>query len=187
VEECLPELKPPQAEISLVQQCLQEKNLVSAGKPVLVHPGSGGVRKMWPLKKWWGLVRFLRGYDRRPLFMTLGPADERLKGFAIEVKRDGVLVLEGISLPRLAAFLSQCGLFIGSDSGVSHLAALMGIPTLVIFGPTDPGIWAPRGSHVHIIEESWKEADVLAWSPDLATPYLDSHLAEIVTSLLPSR
>jgi len=185
VEECLPELKPSQAEISFVQDYLQQKNLVSAGKPVLVHPGSGGVRKIWPLKKWWGLVRFLRSNDRRPLFMTLGPADERLKGFAKEVKSCGVRVLEGISLPRLVAFLSECGLFIGSDSGVSHLAALIGIPTVVIFGLTDPGIWAPRGSHVHIIKESWEESEVLTWSPDPATAFLDSHLAELVISLLP--
>jgi heptosyltransferase III len=187
VEECLPELKPSKAEICLVQDYMRKNSLVSAGKPVLFHPGSGGLRKMWPLNKWWGLVRFLRGYDCRSLVMTLGPADERLKGFAKEVERCGVAVLEGISLPWLAAFLSQCELFIGSDSGVSHLAALMGIPAVVIFGPTDPGIWAPRGPHVHIIKESWEESEVLAWSPDLATASLDSHLMGLVTSLLPSR
>jgi heptosyltransferase III len=186
VEECFPVLKPSQVEISLVQEYLRKKNLVSAAKPVLIHPGSGGVRKMWPLKRWRGLVRFLRGYDLRPLLMTLGPADEQLKGFAKEVENCGALVLEGISLPRLAAFLSECGLFIGSDSGVSHLAALIGIPTVVIFGPTNPGIWAPRGSHVHIIKDSWKQPEVLAWSPDLETIPPNSHLLEIVASLLSS-
>ena len=61
----------------------------------------------------------------------------------------------------LAAFLSECRLFIGSDSGVSHLAALVGIPTIVMFGPTDPGFWAPRGPNVHILKESWEESEVL--------------------------
>jgi heptosyltransferase III len=186
VEERLAELKPSQAELSRVQDYIWKQKLVSAGKPVLVHPGSGGGRKIWPLNKWWGLVRFLRNYDCRPLVMTLGPADERLKGFAKEVERCGVLVLDGISLPWLAAFLSGCELFIGSDSGISHLSALMGIPTVVIFGPTDPNIWAPRGPHVHIIKETWQESDVLAWSPDPEAASLGSHLTELVTSLLPS-
>jgi heptosyltransferase III len=187
VKERLPELKPSLTEISLVQDFLRENKLVSTGRPVLIHPGSGGVGKMWPLKNWWSLVGFLRGYDRCPVVMTLGPADERLKGFAKEVARFGVLILEGIKLPRLSAFISQCRLFIGSDSGVSHLAALMGIPTVVVFGPTDPGIWAPRGSHVHIIKEGWEESEVLNWSPDGATASLDSQFVELLKNLLPRK
>jgi heptosyltransferase III len=186
LQACLPELKPSQREISLVQGFLRKNDLKSTDRPVLVHPGSGGIRKVWPLKKWWSLFGFLSGYKRCPVVMTVGPADERLEDLAKEVKSLGVLVLEEITLPLLAALISQCRLFIGSDSGVSHLAALVGVPTVVIFGPTNPGVWAPRGPHVHIIKETWKESDVLDWSQDCATPLLDSQFVELVETLLRS-
>jgi ADP-heptose:LPS heptosyltransferase len=116
--------------------------------------------------------------------MTLGPADERLKGFAKAVKELGVAVFETVSLPTLAAFISECRLFIGSDSGVSHLAALVGIPTVVFFGPTNPDIWAPRGSHVRIVRERWEEFEVLDWSMSQAEASLDPYIMESMTSLL---
>ncbi len=190
VEECLPKLKPSRGEITLVQECLQKRIPASFGdapRPILLHPGTGGLRKIWPLKKWWALVRFLRGYDRCPICMTLGPADERLKDFAKAVKELGVVVIERISLPTLAALMSECRLFIGSDSGVSHLAALVGIPTAVIFGPTNPDVWAPRGSHVRIVRENWEEPEVLDWSRDQAEASLDPHVMESLTGLLSSQ
>jgi heptosyltransferase-3 len=185
VEECLPQLTPSPHEGSLIQRLLWQENQTSFRKPVAVHPGSGGLQKIWPLKNWWAMVGSLRRNDRYPVFLTLGPADERLRGFSTEVEKLGVVVLERLSLSGLAAFLSECRLFIGSDSGVSHLAALLRIPTLVIFGPTDPRVWAPRGPNVHIIREGWEESDVLTWSPDLDKASLDGNLLEIMKSLLP--
>jgi ADP-heptose:LPS heptosyltransferase len=186
VEECLPQLKPLRIEQSFIQEYLRRKTPTPIGKPIVVHPGSGGLRKIWPLKNWWALFRFLVEQYRFPVYLTLGPADERLKSFAREAEKLDVTVLDGFSLPRLAAFLAESQLFIGSDSGVSHLAALMGIPTLAIFGPTDPGIWAPRGSNAHIIRESWEEAEVLTWSPDPPAATLSPHILEAVKNLLPS-
>jgi len=58
----------------------------------------------------------------------------------------------GLSLPHLAALLSQCCFYVGNDSGVSHLAAALGVPTATIFGPTDPAIWKPLGRHVAAIQ-----------------------------------
>jgi ADP-heptose:LPS heptosyltransferase len=182
--ENLPELKPSLHEISRVKDFLREHTPTSSGRPVLVHPGSGGLRKVWPLKKWWNLLALLSACKHCPVVMTLGPADKRLKGFAKEVKRLGVLVFDETTLPRLAALISQCSLFIGSDSGVSHLAALVGIPTVVVFGPTNPNVWAPRGPHVHVIQESWEEPEVLDWSPDVEPASLDSPLTRLVMGLL---
>ncbi len=53
-----------------------------------------------------------------------------------------------LSVAGLAAFLSRCALFVGNDSGVTHLAGLLGVPTVALFGPTDPAIWAPLGLRV---------------------------------------
>jgi heptosyltransferase-3 len=53
-----------------------------------------------------------------------------------------------LPLPELARRLAGCGLFLGHDSGVSHLAAAVGTPCVLLFGPSDPAIWAPPGPHV---------------------------------------
>jgi|WetSurMetagenome_2_1015567.scaffolds.fasta_scaffold00426_8 heptosyltransferase III len=180
IPECLPELHPSPQETSLARAYLKSKNRIPRGKPIFVHPGSGGLRKIWPLKHWWVLLRFLCERHSGPVYLSLGPADERLRNFAGEVEKLGAVMLEGFSLPRLAAFLADCRLFVGSDSGVSHLAASVGIPTIVIFGPTDPGIWAPRGPSVQILEESWRESEVLSWSPGDTEVPLNPRLLELI-------
>jgi ADP-heptose:LPS heptosyltransferase len=47
--------------------------------------------------------------------------------------------------------LARCAAFIGNDSGITHLAAAVGAPTLAVFGPTDPALWAPRGKAVRVV------------------------------------
>ena len=115
----------------------------------------------------------------------LNPGRLSARGFAREAEKLGVVVLEGLSLSSLASFLSACGLFIGSDSGVSHLAALVRIPTLVIFGPTDPQVWAPRGPNVYIIRDHWEESYVLTWSPDHTEASLDCNVLKTMKNFLP--
>ncbi|HTY26001.1 MAG TPA: glycosyltransferase family 9 protein [Desulfomonilaceae bacterium] len=182
----LPDLRPTVHEVSLIKEKLGLRRQTSFGQPILIHPGSGGLRKIWPLNKWWEILRFLRGQYHYPIYLTLGPADEQLRGFAKEAGKLEVLTLEGLTVSNLAALLSECRLYMGSDSGVSHLAALVGIPAVVIFGPTDPDIWAPRGSKVHIVKECWEESEVLTWSPSSESTSLSSHIIELIRRLLPS-
>lgn len=51
----------------------------------------------------------------------------------------------------LACWLARARLYIGNDSGITHLAAAVGTPVLALFGPTDPAVWAPRGPHVRVV------------------------------------
>ena len=60
---------------------------------------------------------------------------------------------EGLSLTELAQFLATCRAFVGNDSGITHLAAYIGCPTIALFGPTDPRIWGPIGRRSRVI---WK-------------------------------
>ena len=59
-------------------------------------------------------------------------------------------IIENLSLEDVADQLRHCRVFIGNDSGITHLAAAVATPVLAIFGPTDPEVWAPRGAHVRI-------------------------------------
>jgi heptosyltransferase-2 len=63
-----------------------------------------------------------------------------------------VQIVRDLSLPHLGALLGRSQLFIGHDSGISHLAAAAGAPCLLLFGPTDPGVWAPINAGVRVLE-----------------------------------
>jgi ADP-heptose:LPS heptosyltransferase len=83
-----------------------------------------------------------------------GPADEMFVRDLLGDSPSPVPVLRAIDLSALAGVLSHASLFVGHDSGVTHLAALLGVRTVAIFGPTDSARWAPLGSHVTVMEGS---------------------------------
>jgi ADP-heptose:LPS heptosyltransferase len=102
---------------------------------VAIHPFSGSPRKNWPLDRY----RELAGRLEYPVQWCAGP-EEQLEG-AVRI----------LDLYELACWLATARLYIGNDSGITHLAAAAGIPVVAIFGPTDPAVWAPRGETVQIV------------------------------------
>ncbi|MCX6355997.1 MAG: glycosyltransferase family 9 protein [Candidatus Aureabacteria bacterium] len=118
-------------------------------KVIAVHVGSGAEWKNWPADRFDQLAASL---------VSAGMAVIAVSGEAentIPVRmREGVRTLANLDLLRLAALLSRCDGYVGNDSGVSHLAALTGAPTTVIFGPTDPVVWAPRGERVTVVRHA---------------------------------
>jgi len=131
--------------------------------PILVHPGSGGRRKVWPLRDWHALIEWMRTELSFQVLLSIGPADEYLDEFSRAMREAGVSIVSGLSAVGLCALLSLCGLYIGSDSGVSHLAAAVGIPAITVFGPTDPRVWGPRGTNAVAVRRRWEESEVLAY------------------------
>jgi len=117
-----------------------------------VHPGSGSPAKNWAPDRYGALIRQLAGMPATRVVLLSGPADEKTID---ETRRqiDGldVLLLDALPLRVLAAVLERCAVYVGNDSGVTHLAAAVGVPTVAIFGPTDPRVWAPRGERVLIL------------------------------------
>lgn len=124
-----------------------EKSLIA------IHPGSGSEKKNWPLKRFIALAStLLQPRGQRKLLLVGGEADEeRVTQLARALPNDGVEMARNLPLPELARVLQKCGLFIGHDSGVSHLAAAVGTPSLLLFGPTDPAIWAPVNENVRVL------------------------------------
>jgi hypothetical protein len=148
---------------------LARKGLAGRGAPVLaVHPGSGGRPKMWPASRFSEIIeRASRELQARWLLIC-GPAD------ACREARAGLshampVVVEGASLVQLAAILSASGGYVGNDSGVTHIAAAVGAPTVAVFGPTDPAVWGPVGRHVRNVsatpwpspDEVWKHLEAI--------------------------
>ncbi|MBD3316158.1 MAG: hypothetical protein GF344_10245 [Chitinivibrionales bacterium] len=121
----------------------------TAGRPrkatVVLHPGSGGFRKNWALEQFIELSQHLEKQGRDILWIR-GPAEWDL------VFPPHAAVAHTPSVLDLARLLSKVSLFVGNDSGVTHLAAACKCPTIALFGPSDPAVWAPRGARVHIID-----------------------------------
>ncbi|MDB6126817.1 MAG: lipopolysaccharide core biosynthesis protein [Verrucomicrobia bacterium] len=112
---------------------------------IALHPGSGSRRKNWPIDRWTTLAKWLEAQSRFKVLVISGEAESRN-------------LLEGIGehfhsrpLGEVADRLARCRLFIGHDSGISHLAASTGVPCVLLFGPTDPAIWAPPSPTVRVI------------------------------------
>ncbi len=119
---------------------------------VAIHPGSGGERKNWPPERWEVLGRWLFSLPEpiRPRVLLVGGESdgETLAALQAAWKDEPAFSCNPLAaanrpLPELAALLARCQLFIGHDSGISHLAAAVGVPCVLLFGPTDPDIWAP--------------------------------------------
>jgi hypothetical protein len=119
----------------------------AAGGPVLMHPGAGSPRKRWPLGRFLALADRLRGAGRQVDFIV-GPAEEDLLP---ELENRGERAGRPRDLAELAGRLRSTSAFIGNDSGVSHLAGWVGVPSVVIFGPSDPMRWRPCGRSVEVL------------------------------------
>jgi heptosyltransferase-2 len=120
---------------------------------VALHPGSGSTSKNWPLDRWSELGQRLLATNPGVSLILIGGEADRA---AIQSLRDvlppnRVAIAEDLPLPHLGGVLGRCDLFIGHDSGISHLAAATGANCLLLFGRTDPAIWAPANENAHAL------------------------------------
>lgn len=115
------------------------------------HVGSGSPAKNWPVPCWSALAAKLEEqFDE--LLLVAGEADEVTTAEFLRTYRDSKLkIRSNLSILDLAQELATGDLFIGHDTGVTHVAAALAVPTIALFGPTDPMIWCPLGEHVTMV------------------------------------
>lgn len=124
---------------------------------IAIHPGSGGRHKCWPTASFAETITALR--DRGiPILLLAGPADHEcladlLNHLASPPDPALLKIMVDAPLLEVAKQLQLCRGYLGNDSGMTHLAALLGIPTIALFGPSDPLIWQPLGPRVHVLNE----------------------------------
>ncbi|HRV09228.1 MAG TPA: glycosyltransferase family 9 protein [Acidobacteriota bacterium] len=116
----------------------------SAQGGLLLHPGSGGRSKIWPLERFVAVAEYFR-HRGREIAWILGPAEE---GWELPA---GSPAYRNLPLERLCGLYAQARGYLGNDSGATHLAVACGCPGVVLFGPSDPRIWAPRGAPVRVV------------------------------------
>jgi ADP-heptose:LPS heptosyltransferase len=139
----VPSLVPTAVETDHAREILSR---LPQGFPAL-HPGSGSPAKNWTLAGFAQLAMDWGG--RGPWLLVLGPADQERAAPLSNVP--GAIVARTLPPRALAVLLAQASVYVGNDSGVTHLAAAAGAPTLSLFGPTDPALWAPIGTSVRVL------------------------------------
>jgi heptosyltransferase-2 len=120
--------------------------------PVAVHPGSGSYQKNWDTSGFAGIILWLQEELGQEAIVISGEADTKVRTCLLKQLGDKYpREMHSPTLRELVAILQNCRLFIGNDSGVSHLAAALGTPVLAFFGPTSPEVWQPLGEKVRVV------------------------------------
>lgn len=141
-------------------RCRAKHMLVDAGWDrekhlVAIHTGSGGLRKCWPIDHFRELARMLHVGNNVFLVFISGPAEEGVAADVLDTIASGMpgnaIHLRGLALSEASAVLSLSSVYIGNDSGLTHLAAIVGTGVIALFGPTDPMLWRPLGEKVRVI------------------------------------
>ncbi len=119
----------------------------------VIQPGSGGQKKCWHLDNFLALARPLQEQEVEVLFL-LGPAEmERLRPSEKVQIHAAAKCTAHLALTQVVGLLSCADAFLGNDSGVTHLAAGMGVRTVALFGPTDPFVYRPLGRAVTVLRD----------------------------------
>ncbi len=183
VPERRPVLRADSAAVTHVRAWLRRFG-IRFGHYGVVHMGSGGLRKVWPVARWTAFFEETRGLFGMPTVLLSGPADDALTPFVAQCSKAwGWPVYRSTDLKQLTALLSGAFFFMGCDSGVSHVAAALKVPGVVVFGPTDPAVWAPLGEHVVIYQDTWDPQTVLKEREDSTgvDPALVQRVHELLT------
>lgn len=148
-------LVPEQAVQTAMQKpLLDDRSLSLESQGLIFHPGSGGNQKNLPADFWLNLIKSVRHDSRQPeATLLLGPAEEALLPYFKEKQKEhGAKIVFNPEKPALIRVLKTAALYIGHDSGITHLAALLGRPCIALFKNSSVAQWHPLGPRVKVIE-----------------------------------
>ncbi len=147
----------------LLAECLGE----GPGRTALCHPGSGGLEKCCPLECLESLVcaLFARGLS---VGWMIGPDEIERHGYGYRerLEASAPVVFEE-SVEAAADLVCGAQVYIGNDTGMTHVAAVAGVQTFAIFGPTDPRVWRPLGDTCHVIRFPTDGRSFDGWTENL--------------------
>ncbi len=151
-DDCL--IKATKADINTGRELLREIGLGSGEKLIVIQPGSGGMKKCWHFDNFLAVAKELDSRGIEIIFL-LGPAElDRFSDTKIKEICSVGRCLTDLSLAQVLGLLSCVDGFIGNDSGITHLAAALGVRTYSIFGPTNPAVYKSIGPDVMVFTGS---------------------------------
>jgi lipopolysaccharide heptosyltransferase III len=168
----LPETPLPAAKVyvdpnaaALVQRMLAEKGIKPGEPYAVLRPGASQANKRWPVERFAVIARWLRETNGIASVVNLGPGDEQIasdvrKQFASaanaiqnsDANAAGGVIIDSLDLRGLVALLAGSVLFLGNDTGPTHIAAALGKKSVVIFGASDSRVWSPWKTEYRLVE-----------------------------------
>ena len=150
--------------------------------PIAIHPGSSSLERRWPAASFAAVINQLLS-RHQPVLLLVGSSEgDILKAIRKRIPRSPqaklLTVLQNASLLEVAQHLKHCRYYLGNDSGIGHLAGMLGIPTLILFGPSNylclpPHVMHPLGPRVEVIQEQ----SLARLSPDEVLERMSRHLS----------
>jgi len=147
--------------------------LLPEGGPIIgLGPTANWNGKVWPADRFAALFQALAAGPlpgaRAAIFAGPGPKEAALAAPLLHLLPDATDLTGQLELPQAAACLARCALFIGNDSGLMHLAAAAGAPTVGLFGPTPSAEYGPSGPRARVAQSATQEMDGLSVETALA-------------------
>jgi len=147
--------------------------LLPEGGPIIgLGPTANWNGKVWPADRFAALFQALAAGPlpgaRAAIFAGPGPKEAALAAPLLHLLPDAIDLTGQLELPQAAACLARCALFIGNDSGLMHLAAAAGAPTVGLFGPTPSAEYGPSGPRARVAQSATQEMDGLSVETALA-------------------
>jgi heptosyltransferase III len=158
---------------------LKSLNINPDSQVVAMHPGSGGLPKCWPYYNYRTLAAMLENTGRQPLFLW-GPAEQDRwgpDGLNRITDHGKFPVATGLNLDQITCLLTCCAGYVGNDSGITHLAGALDVPTAAVFGPSEPSHWLPLGHKISLCREPNAQSGCWPTSEEVYNQ-LDSLLAK---------
>lgn len=158
----MPPLRWPETRAREAERVWRGLGLPDSGV-IALHPGAGAAAKRWPAGRFAALAGLAREHGYTPLLLA-GPADGDAVAATLAASEAPLPVARGLGVAALAPLLARCASYMGNDSGVAHLAGMFGVPTVAVFGPTDPARWSPLGPRVRAVRAP--EGDLTRLAPE---------------------
>ncbi|MCX5848953.1 MAG: glycosyltransferase family 9 protein [Deltaproteobacteria bacterium] len=109
----------------------------------VIHPGARRINRRWPPARFAQIANLLKKNYGADIILVSAPEERELLDKVEKYVNGDVIKISHLSLIQLAALIKKCDLYIGNDTGTSHLAAGTGIKIVTLFGPQFPRLWAP--------------------------------------------
>lgn len=133
------------------------ENFINSPRPlVIIHPGTSefGAYKRWPAKSFTHLGNKLIKELGAQVIITWGPGElDKAKEIISGMDEGSHLAPETSNLHQLASLIGQSDLFVSGDTGPMHIASILGVPQVAIFGPKDPVIYGPYNEHSAVVRK----------------------------------
>jgi ADP-heptose:LPS heptosyltransferase len=141
--------------VAAMKQRLAQKGIAPGERYAVLRPGASAANKRWPVEGFAQVARWLRETHGLIPVVNLGPGDEEIASTVKQHLAGVSVVLGSLDLRELIALLAEATLFIGNDTGPTHIAVALGRPCAVVFGASHAAIWRPWQTAHRVVENNF--------------------------------